>query len=178
MASSNCCVLTCIQISQEAGQVVWYSHLFQNFPQFIVIHTVKGFGIVNKAEVDVFLELSRFSMIQQMLAIWCLVPLPFLNPVWTCGISQFTYCWILAWRILSITSVWDREGNGNPLQYSCLENPMDYTVHGILHARILEWEAFPFSRDLPNPGIKLRSPTLQADSLPSEPPGKPISTWC
>ena len=48
----------CIQMSQEAGQVVWYSHLFQKFPQFIVIHTVKGFGIVNKAEIDVFLELS------------------------------------------------------------------------------------------------------------------------
>ena len=60
MSSSNCCFLTCIQISQEAGQVVWYSHLFQNFPQFIVIHTVKGFGIVNKAEIDVFLELSCF----------------------------------------------------------------------------------------------------------------------
>src|SRR5574337_142449 len=60
MSSSNCCFLTCIQISQEAGQVVWYSHLFQNFPQFIVIHTVKGLGIVNKAEVDVFLELSCF----------------------------------------------------------------------------------------------------------------------
>ena len=60
MSSSNCCLLTCIQISQEAGQVVWYSHLFQNFPQFIVIHTVKGFGIVNKTERDVFLELSCF----------------------------------------------------------------------------------------------------------------------
>ena len=60
MSSSNCCFLTCIQISQQAGQVVWYSHLFQNFPQFIVIHTVKGFGIVNKAELDVFLELSCF----------------------------------------------------------------------------------------------------------------------
>ena len=60
MSSSNCCFLTCIQVSQEAGQVVWYSHLFQNFPQFIVIHTVKGFGIVNKAEIDVFLELSCF----------------------------------------------------------------------------------------------------------------------
>ena len=44
MSSSNCCFLTCIQISQEAGQVVWYSQLFQNFPQFIVIHIVKGFG--------------------------------------------------------------------------------------------------------------------------------------
>src|SRR5574339_263158 len=60
MSSSNCCFLTCIQISQEADQVFWYSHLFQNFPQFIVIHTVKGFGIVNKAEIDVFLELSCF----------------------------------------------------------------------------------------------------------------------
>ena len=55
-----CCFLTCIQISQEADQVVWYSHLFQNFPQFIVIHTVKGFGIANKAKIDVFLELSCF----------------------------------------------------------------------------------------------------------------------
>ena len=60
MTSSNCCFLTCIQISQEPGQVVWYSHLFKNFPQFVVIHTVKGFGIVNEAEVDVFLELSCF----------------------------------------------------------------------------------------------------------------------
>ena len=57
---SNCCFLTCIQVSQEAGQVVWDSHLLQNFPQFIVIHTVKGFGIVNKAEVDVLLEFSCF----------------------------------------------------------------------------------------------------------------------
>ena len=40
--------------------MVWYAHLFQNFPQFIVIHTAKGFGIVNKAEIDVFLELSYF----------------------------------------------------------------------------------------------------------------------
>ena len=60
MSSSNLCFLTYIQISQDTGQVVWYSHLFQNCPQFIVIHTVKGFGVVNKAEVDVFLELSCF----------------------------------------------------------------------------------------------------------------------
>jgi len=58
MSGSHCCFLTCIQISQEAGEVVWYSHLFKNFPQFVVIHTVKGFGAVNKA--DVFLELSSF----------------------------------------------------------------------------------------------------------------------
>ena len=60
MSGSNCCSLTCIQISQEAGQVIWCSHLFKNFPQFVMTHTVKGFGIVNKAEVDVFLELSCF----------------------------------------------------------------------------------------------------------------------
>ena len=60
MSSSNCCYLTCVQVSQEAGKVVWYSHLFKNFLQFIVIHTVKGFSIVNEAEVDVFLELSCF----------------------------------------------------------------------------------------------------------------------
>src|SRR5574337_137194 len=60
MSSSNCCFLTCIQVSQEADQVVWLSHLFHNFPQFIVIHTVKGFGIDNKADIDVFLELSCF----------------------------------------------------------------------------------------------------------------------
>ena len=60
MSSSNCCFLTCMQVSQEAGQVVWYSHLFHNSPQSIEIHTVKGFGIVNKAEIDVFLKLSCF----------------------------------------------------------------------------------------------------------------------
>ena len=60
MSSSNCCFLTCTQISQEAGQMVWYSHLLKNFPEFVVIHTIKGFGIVNKEEVDIFLELSCF----------------------------------------------------------------------------------------------------------------------
>ena len=56
MSSSNCCFLTCIQISQEADQVVWYSHLFQNFPQFIVIHIFKGFGVVNKVEIEEYTE--------------------------------------------------------------------------------------------------------------------------
>ena len=60
MSSSNCCFLTCIKVSQEAAQVVWYSHLLKNFPHFLVTHTVKAFGIVNKAEIDVFLELSCF----------------------------------------------------------------------------------------------------------------------
>ena len=75
MSDSNCCFLTGIQISQEADKPpeeyqVWDSHLFKNFPQFVVIHTVQeGFGIVNKAEEDVFLDSPAFSIIQQMLAI-------------------------------------------------------------------------------------------------------------
>ena len=94
MSSSNCCFLTCIKISQEAGQVVWYSLLFQNFPQFIMIYTVKGFGIVNKAEIDVFFwNALAFSMIQQIFVNWSLVSLPFLKPTGTSGISWFTYCW-------------------------------------------------------------------------------------
>ena len=56
MPCSNWYFLTCIQVSQEAGKVVWYSHLLKNFPQFVVIHTVIGFKVVNEAEVDVFLE--------------------------------------------------------------------------------------------------------------------------
>ena len=52
--------MTCIQVSQEAGKVTWYSHLLKNFPQFVVIHTVKGFSIVNEAEVDVFMEFPCF----------------------------------------------------------------------------------------------------------------------
>ena len=60
MSSSNCCFLTRIEVSQEAGHVVCYSHFFQNFPQFTLIHTVNVFGKVNKAEIDIFMELSCF----------------------------------------------------------------------------------------------------------------------
>ena len=60
MSDSNCCFLTCIQVSQETGKVVWYSRVFKNFPQFVVIHIVKGFNVVSEAEVDVFLVLSCF----------------------------------------------------------------------------------------------------------------------
>ena len=60
MSGSNCCFLTCIQVSQEAGKVVWYSHFLKNVEQFIVIHTVRGFSIASEAEVDVFLEFSCF----------------------------------------------------------------------------------------------------------------------
>ena len=64
------------------------------------------------------------------------------------------------------------------LSHVQLCGPRDYTVHGILQARILEWVAFPFSRGSSNPGIKPRSPALRVDSLPAEPPGKPIKMLC
>ena len=83
--------------------MVWHSNVLKNFPQFIVIYTVRGFGIINKAEVDVFFVFSCFLMIQSMLEIWPLVLLPFLNPAWMSGSSRFTYCRGLTWRILSIT---------------------------------------------------------------------------
>ena len=83
--------------------MVWYSHLFQNCPQFIVIHTVKGFGIVNKAEIDVF----SWTLLLFWWSSGCwqfdLFSLPFLNPALTSGNSEFTYCWSLPWRIFSIT---------------------------------------------------------------------------
>ena len=60
MSSSNCCFLTYIQVSQETGKVVWYSHIFKNFPQSVVIHSVKGFSVVSEVEVDVFLEFPCF----------------------------------------------------------------------------------------------------------------------
>ena len=105
MSSSNCCFLTCIQVSQEAGQVVWYSHLFWNFPQFIVIHTVKGFGIANKAEVDVFLEVYCFfddpADVGKLVSGASLFSETSLN----IGSSHFTYCWSLAQRLWGITLI-------------------------------------------------------------------------
>ena len=103
MSSSNCCFLTCIQISREVGKVVWYFHLLNNFPQFIVIYTVNGFGIVNKAEIDVFLELSYF--VDDLVDVDNLISGSSAFSKTSLNIREFkdTYCWSLAWRILSIT---------------------------------------------------------------------------
>ena len=108
MSSSNCCFLTWIQISQEAGQVIWYSHLFQNFPQFIVIHIVKGFGIVNKAEIDVFLDFSCFFDDPVDVGNLISCSSAFSKTSWTSWSSQFMYYWSLAWGILNFTRVWDK----------------------------------------------------------------------
>ena len=117
MSSSNCCFLTCIQISQEAGQVVWYSHLFQNYPQFIVIHTVKGFGIVNEAEIDVFLELSCYfhdpadvgnlifgssAFSKTSFNIWKFMIYVLLKP----GLENFEHCFTSMWDECNCVVVW------------------------------------------------------------------------
>ena len=103
MSSSNCCFLTCIQISQETGQVIWYSRLLKNFSQFIVIHTVKGFGIVNKAEIDIFLEFSSLFYDPAYVGNLISDSSAFSKSSLKSGSSWFTYCWSLAWRILNIT---------------------------------------------------------------------------
>jgi len=117
MSSSNCCFLSCIQISQEACQVVWYSNLLKNFPQFVVIHTVKGFGIVNKAEVDVFLEFSCFFddpvdvgnlnsgysvFSKTSLNIWKFTVHVLLKP----GLENFDHYFISVWDECNCVVVW------------------------------------------------------------------------
>ena len=103
MSGSNCCFLTCMQISQEAGQLVWYSHLLKNFPQFVVIHTTKGFSVVNEAEVDFFWNSLAFYMIKQMLTTWSLVSLP--------SSKSILYIWEFLIHVLLKTSLKDFEDN-------------------------------------------------------------------
>ena len=88
MSSSNCWFLSYILVSQEKGKVVWYSHLFKNFLRVVVIITVKGFSIVNEAEVDFFFNSLAFSLIQWMLAIWFLVS----------GFSTFSKSSLYIWK--------------------------------------------------------------------------------
>ena len=127
MSSHRWCFLTCIQVSQEASQVVWYSHLFQNFPQFIVIHTIKGFDIVNKAEIDVFLELSCFfddpadvgnlisdssAFSKTSLNIWKFTVHVLLKPGLENFKHHFTSVWdecscVVVWAFFGIAFLWD-----------------------------------------------------------------------
>ena len=131
MSSPNCCFLTCIHISQEIGKVVWYSRHFQNFPQFIVIHTVKGFGIVNKAEIDVFLEVSCFfhdpadvsnlisgssAFSKSSLNIWKFTVHVLLKLVLENFEPYFTSMWdecncVVVWAFFDIAFLWDWNKN-------------------------------------------------------------------
>ena len=131
MSSSSCCFLTCVQISQQEGQVVWDSHLFQNLPQFIVIHTVEGFEAVNKAERDVYMELSCFfndpadvdnlisgssAFSKTSLNIWKFTVHILLKP----GLENFEHyftsiwgeCnWVVVWGFFQISFLWDWNEN-------------------------------------------------------------------
>ena len=131
MSSANCCFLTCIQFSQKASKVVLYSHLFKNFPQFVVIHTVKGFGIVNDAEVDVFLELSCFfndptdvgnlisgssAFSKSSLNIWKFSVHILLKPHLENYDHYFASVWdeynrMVVWTLLGIASLWEWNEN-------------------------------------------------------------------
>ena len=137
MSSSNCCFLTCIQISQEAGLIVLYSHLLKNFPQFVVIHTVKGFGIVNKTEVDVFVELSCFlddpvdvgdlisgssAFSKSSLNIWKFTVHELLKPGLENSELYFASVWdecncVVVWAFFCIAFLWD--GMKTDLFQSC-----------------------------------------------------------
>ena len=144
MSSFNCCFLTCIQVSQEAGSVVWYSHLFQNFPQFIVMHTVKGFGTVNKAKIDGFLELSCFfddpadgnlisgssAFSKSSLNIWKFVVHVLLNP----GLENFEH-YFTSMCCCCVTLVVSDSVRRHRRQ------PTRLPIPGILQARTLEWVA-------------------------------------
>ena len=130
MSSSTWC-LTCAQIAQEAGQVVWCSHLLKNFPEFVVIHTVKGFGIVNKAEVDVFLELSCFfydpadvgnlisgssAFSKSSLNIWKFSVYVLLKPSLANFEHYFASVWdecncVVVWTFFGIAFLWDWNEN-------------------------------------------------------------------
>ena len=146
-----CCFLTCIQISQEADQVVWYSHLLKNFPQFLVIHTVKGFGIINKTEIDVSLELSYFfddptdvgSLIsgssafsKSSLNIWKFMVHVLLKP----GLENFDRYFTSVWDECNCTVVWAFFGTA--VLWDCNEKwpfPVLWPLLKVYKQKMLEW---------------------------------------
>ena len=131
MSSSSYCFLSIIHVSQETSKVVWYSHFFQNFPQSLVIHAVKGFSIIKKAEVDVFLEIScffydpmnvgslitgSFAFSKSSLNIWKFSVHIILKP----SLENFEYCFTsmwdecnraVLWAFFSIAFLWDWNEN-------------------------------------------------------------------
>ena len=153
MSSSNYCFLTSTQISQEAGQVVWYSHLFQNFLQFVVIHSVKGFGVVNKAKVDVFLELSCFfndpadvgnlisgssAFSKTNLNIWKFTVQTLLKPSLDNFEHYFASVWdewncAVVWAFFGIAFLWDWNENWPfPVRWPLLSFP-DFLAYWVQH---------------------------------------------
>ena len=167
MSNSNCCFLTCIQVSQEADHMTWYSHLFQNFPQFIVIHTVKGFGIVKKAEIDVFLECSCFfcdpaevgdlisgssAFSKTSLNIWKFMVHVLLKPGLENFKHYFTSMWdgcnyVLVRAFFGIAFLWDWNENW-PFPVSPVGTAEFFKFAGILSAQLSKYHlSWPCSTD-------------------------------
>ena len=172
MSGSNGCFLTCIQVSQEAGKVVWYSYLFKNFPQFVVIHTDKDFSIVIEAEVDVLHQIDGHEFEQaprvgdgqgtlECCSPWDCKELDTtewlnwteLNWLTNCGAAHMMeiLC-LLTWKAKRRGINWSYEKKESEVAQSCLTlcGPMDcslagFSVHGIFQARVLEWGAIVFS---------------------------------
>ena len=149
---ANCCFLTHIQVSQEAGQVVWYSYLFKNFPQFVVIHKVKGFGIVNKAKICFSGTLSLFqwsseywhlisgssAFLKSCLNIWKFTVLIMLKPC----LKNFEHYFAGVWDECNCVVVWTFFGIASfPLAI--------YFTHGSVYMSMLS-QFFPFS---PSPAV-------------------------
>ena len=154
MSSSNCYFLTCIHISQEVGKDVWYSHLFQNFLQFFVTHRVKGFGIVNKTERDIFLELSCFfndpadvgnlicgssAFSKSSLNICKFTVHILLKPGMENFGHYFTHMWdecncVVVWTFFRIAFLWDWNENWPPVLWPLLS----FLFPGILSASLPE----------------------------------------
>ena len=153
MFSSNCCFLTFTQISQEAGQVVWYSCLFLNIPEFIMIHTINGLGIVNKTQADIFLELSCFfddptdvsnlisgscAFSKTSLNIWKFIVHVLLKPCLENFKHYFTSMWdeyncVVVWAFLGIAIL--RDWNENwplPVLWPLLSFP-NLLAYWVLH---------------------------------------------
>ena len=135
MSSSNCCFFTWIQVSQEAGNLVWYSHLLKNFPKFVVIHTAKDFSVVSEAEVDVFLEFSCFfddptdadnlisgssAFSKSSLNIWKFsVHILLLNP----SLENFEHYFTSVWNEYNCVVVWTFFVNGYTTLYHSFSSP-------------------------------------------------------
>ena len=100
--------LTCIQVSQPTDKVVWYFHLFKNFPQFVEIHSIKGFSVVNEAAVDILLKVLCF--LHDPMNVGSLISgSSVFNSTYTSGSSQFMYCWSPAWMIFehNFANMWN-----------------------------------------------------------------------
>ena len=189
MSGSNCCFLTCIHISQKAGQVVWYSHLLKNFPQFVVIHTVEGFSVVNEAEVNVFLEFpwffydpmdvdnlisGSFAFSKSSLYIWKLSVHVLLKPSLEDFQHYLASMWnehnrAVLWAFFGIALLWDRNENWLfPVLWPLLSFP-NLLAYGCGTFTASSFTILNNKGGIPSPPLALFVVMLLKDNLTSHP---------